>query len=72
MGLIGCNLEVLQTGGGSDDGSDIVLPHKILVGGCVEIAEKELAHSRVGIGREDDMVGLVFLLSIIIMKHQLL
>lgn len=63
---------MLQTGGGSDDGPDIVLPHKFLVGGCVEIAEEELAHSRVGIGREYDMVGLVFLLSIIIMKHQLL
>ena len=72
MGLVGCDLEVLKTGGGSDDGPDIVLPHKFLVGGRVEVAEEELAHPRVGVGRQDDVMGLVFLLNIIIMKHQLL
>ena len=55
-----------------DDGADIVLSHKILVSGCVEVAQQEFASAFVLVGWQNDVVGPVLLLSIIIMKHQLL
>jgi hypothetical protein len=49
-----------------------MLAHEILVSGRIEIAQQELASVIVLIGGQNDVVGPVLLLSIIIMKHQLL
>lgn len=72
MRLLRRDTEVLQTSGCGDDGHHLVLPHQFLVGGCVEVAQNQFACLSDGVCREDHVVGAVFLLCIIIMKHQLL
>jgi hypothetical protein len=72
MGLLCWYLQVIEPRCGSDDGLDVVLPHQLGVSGGVEVSEDELASSCLWVCGEDDVVGAVVLLSIIIMKHQLL
>jgi len=72
MSLICWYFDVIEARGGGDDGVDIVLSHQILVGGRVEVPKQESPCVGVLVGRQDDVVGPVLFLSIIIMKHQLL
>lgn len=72
MGLFWGYFEVFKACSCGDDGIDFMFTHKFLVCGCIEVSEYKLASAFDGIGRQDDMVGTVFLLCIIIMKHELL
>jgi hypothetical protein len=72
MRLLRWNLEVLQSSGCRDYGLDLMLAHEFLIGGCVEVTEYEFACLSDGVCGENYVVGAVFLLCIIIMKHELL
>lgn len=72
MGLFCWYLQVIEPRRGCDDGLNVVLAHEFGVSGGVEVSEHEFASSCLWVCGEDDVVGAVVLLSIIIMKHQLL
>ncbi len=67
MGLLCRDFKVLETSRSSDDGLDVVLLEQIEVSGCVEIAQDEFSCVLLGIGGQDDVIGFVLLLGIIIM-----
>jgi len=71
MGLFCRYLQVLQTWCSSNDCLDVVLFHQLLVGCCIEISQQQFPSAWLWIGWQDDVIGLVFLLSIIIMQHNI-
>ena len=61
------DVEVVEAGGGGDDGLDVVSAVDIWVGGGVEVADKEGAP--VVVGWQDDVTTAVFLLTREIIEH---
>jgi hypothetical protein len=70
VGLLGGDLEVLQTCRRSDDGPHPMLSQQLLVGCCIEVPQQERPPASLSICGEDDVAGSVVLLGIIIMQHK--
>ncbi len=63
------DFEVFQPCCCRDDRFNFVLPHQLFVGGRVQVAQDQFTRASLRVRSQDYVIGFVFLLSIIIMKH---